>query len=84
MSALKRKADPTTTITLRIPTPIKNEIDRLRPIADARGFDVNTSLVDAVVRCTKQIADELAALPQDTVTASSNGDVSALPALRQN
>ena len=31
----------------------------------------------------KQIADELAALSQDTVTASSNGDVSALAKLKR-
>ena len=59
MSALKRKAERTDTITLRIPTAVETEIDRLRPLADAQGFDVNASLVDAIVRCTKQIAEEL-------------------------
>jgi hypothetical protein len=59
MSALKRKADRTVTITLRIPASIKEELDRLRPIADAQGFDVTLSLVDAIARCAKQIGDEL-------------------------
>ena len=40
MSVLKRKADRTTTITLRIPVSIKNELEQLRPLADANGFDV--------------------------------------------
>lgn len=59
MAALKRKAERTEIITLRIPAAVKAEIDRLRPLANAQGFDVNASLVDAIVRCTKQIAEEL-------------------------
>jgi hypothetical protein len=63
MSALKPKATATTTITLRIPVATKQQIDRLRPIADDKGFDVNLSLIEAIVRCTKQIADELGDTP---------------------
>jgi hypothetical protein len=59
MPVLKRKADRTTTISLRIPVTLKGEIDHLRPLADASGFDVNVSLVDAISRCAKQMAEEL-------------------------
>ena len=73
MSVLKRKADRTTTITLRIPVSIKTEVDQLRPLADANGFDVNASLVDAISRCVKQMTDELKALPKPGNNHSANG-----------
>jgi len=73
MPVLKRKADRTTTITLRIPVSLKGEIDHLRPLADDNGFDVNVSLVDAISRCAKQMADELNGLTKSTDARSVNG-----------
>jgi hypothetical protein len=73
MSVLKRKADRTTTMTLRIPVSIKNELDQLRPLADANGFDVNASLVEALGRCVKQMTDELKAMPRPADIRSANG-----------
>jgi hypothetical protein len=70
---LKRKADRTTTISLRIPVSLKGEIDHLRPLADANGFDVNVSLVDAISRCAKQMAEELSGLPKSADPHNVNG-----------
>jgi hypothetical protein len=73
MSVLKRKADRTTTITLRVPVSIKSELDQLRPLADANGFDVNVSLIDALGKCVKQMADELETMAAPSNTHSANG-----------
>ncbi|HEX4211552.1 MAG TPA: hypothetical protein VHY56_14230 [Candidatus Binataceae bacterium] len=73
MSVLKRKADRTTTITLRIPVSIKDEIDSLRPLADANGFDVHVSLVDALSKCVKQMADELKTMAKPASPHAANG-----------
>jgi hypothetical protein len=59
MGVLKRKAEATATIGLRVPVSLKEEIDRLRQIAEPQGFDITASLVDAIARCAKQIRDEL-------------------------
>ena len=76
MSVLKRKADRTTTITLRVPVSLKGELDQLRPLADANGFDVNVSLVDALGKCVKQMADELKAMAAPSHTHSNGTTVS--------
>jgi len=73
MPVLKRKADRTTTITLRIPVSLKGEIDHLRPLADVNGFDVNVSLVDAISRCAKQMAEELNGLAKSADAHIVNG-----------
>ena len=73
MSVLKRKADRTTTITLRIPVSLKSELDQLRPLADANGFDVHVSLVEALGKCVKQMADELKTMAAPSKTHSTNG-----------
>jgi hypothetical protein len=73
VSVLKRKADRTTTITLRVPISLKGEIDQLRPLADANGFDVNVSLVEALGKCVKQMADELKVMAAPANAHSTNG-----------
>jgi len=61
MSVLKRKAEHTGLLTLRLPASALEMLKRLRPVADERGYDANGSLVDAAVRCIKQMDDELTA-----------------------
>ena len=61
MSILKRKAERTGLLTLRLPESALEMLKRLRPVADERGYDANASLVDAAVRCIKQMDDELTA-----------------------
>jgi hypothetical protein len=59
MSLLKRKPEKTTTISVRVPVSIKQEMDTLRQLSDASGFDLTASLTDAVVKWTKQVREEL-------------------------
>lgn len=66
MALLKRKAEKTTTISVRVPVSTKGQIDAMRPLADGAGYDLTASLSDAVVRWTKQVSDELQG---DTATA---------------
>ena len=61
MSVLKRKTERTGLLTLRLPASALEMLKRLRPVADERGYDANGSLVDAAVRCIKQMDDELTA-----------------------
>ena len=47
MGVLKRKEEPSETITLRVPASVKAEIDRLRERTSEAGFDLNaTSAID--------------------------------------
>jgi hypothetical protein len=50
MALLKRKAEKTTTISVRVPLSAKDQMATLKPIADAAGFDLSNSLSDAVVK----------------------------------
>ena len=59
MGVLKKKGEPTETVTVRVPSRVKVELDRLREETSVAGFDLNVTLSDAVVRVTKQIHEEL-------------------------
>jgi len=59
MGVLRKKGEPTETVTVRVPSRVKAELDRLREETSAAGFDLNATLSDAVVRVTKQIGEEL-------------------------
>ena len=60
MGVLRKKGEPTETVTVRVPSRVKAELDRLREeTGAAAGFDLNATLSDAVVRVTKQICEEL-------------------------
>jgi hypothetical protein len=78
MALLKRKQEKTTTLSLRVPVSVKQDIDTLRTIADQAGFDLVGSLADAVIKWTKQVHEELgiptqtAPLPVDK-SAHANG-----------
>ena len=78
MAILKRKQEKTTTLSLRVPVSVKQDIDALRSIADEAGFDLVGSLADAVIKWVKQVREELgtatrtAPLPVDK-SAHSNG-----------
>jgi hypothetical protein len=74
MALLKRKAEKTTTISVRVPVSTKGQIDALRPLADEAGYDLTASLSDAVVRWTKQVSEELhGASPTVNKPQHSNG-----------
>ncbi len=59
MGILKRKEERSGTVTVRVPASIKAEIDHLREMTGAAGFDLNATLTDAVVKVTRQIRAEL-------------------------
>ena len=59
MGVLKKKGEPTETVTVRVRSRVKVELDRLREETSAAGFDLNATLSDAVVRVTQQIREEL-------------------------
>ena len=66
MGILKRKDERTETVTVRVPSSVKAEIDRLRSETDAAGFDLNATFSEAVMRVTKQIREELNQLSSRT------------------
>jgi hypothetical protein len=59
MALLKRKAEKTTIISVRIPMSVKEQIDTLRKLADTKGFDLTGSLSEVVIKWTRQVSDEL-------------------------
>jgi hypothetical protein len=74
MALLKRKAEKTDIISIRIPLSVKDQIEMLRRLADANGFDLTASLSEAVIKWTKQVAEELQQLtPAPHKPKSLNG-----------
>jgi hypothetical protein len=59
MGILKRKDERSATVTVRVPSSVKAEIDRLRSETEAAGFDLNATFSEAVMRVTRQIREEL-------------------------
>jgi hypothetical protein len=59
MALLKRKAEKTDIISIRIPLSVKDQIEMLRELADTQGFDLTASLSEAVIKWTRQVAEEL-------------------------
>ena len=65
MGVLKRKEEPTETITLRVPASVKAEIDRLRERTSEAGFDLNATICESIIRLTRQMRDEMDALGRE-------------------
>jgi hypothetical protein len=59
MGVLKKKEERSQTITIRIPSSVKAEIDQLRDRAEATGFDLNATMSESLTRLVKQIREEL-------------------------
>jgi hypothetical protein len=70
MALLKRKAEKTIIISVRVPMSIKEQMDTVRKLADDAGYDLTGSLSDAVVKWVKQVREELAA---PAMVTHSNG-----------
>ena len=66
MGVLKRKEEPTETMTLRVPASVKAEIDRLRERTSEAGFDLNATLCESIIRLTRQMRDEMDGLAGET------------------
>ena len=59
MGVLKKKEERTETVTIRIPSSVKAEIDQLRERAEATGFDLNATMSESLTRLVRQIRQEL-------------------------
>jgi hypothetical protein len=66
MGVLKRKEEPTETITLRVPASVKAEIDRLRERSSEAGFDLNATICESIIRLTRRMRDEMDGLDGKT------------------
>jgi hypothetical protein len=66
MGVLKRKEEPTQTITLRVPASVKAEMDRLRERTSEAGFDLNATISETIIRLTRQMRDEMDGLDGKT------------------
>ncbi len=59
MGVLRKKDERTQTITVRIPSSVKAELDQLRQRADVAGFDLNATMSESMTRLAKQVREEL-------------------------
>src|SRR5580698_2860873 len=59
MGVLKKKEERTETVTVRIPSSVKAEIDQLRDRAEATGFDLNATMSESLTRLVRQVREEL-------------------------
>ena len=59
MGVLKKKEERTETVTIRIASSVKAEIDQLRERAEATGFDLNATMSESLTRLVKQVREEL-------------------------
>jgi hypothetical protein len=76
MKILKQKPEPTGTISIRVPTSLKTELDALRTQCNDAGFDLGASLTEALVKMVKQIHTEIAHFKKHVQSrATANGTV---------
>jgi hypothetical protein len=73
MGVLKRKEEPTETISLRVPASVKAEIDQLRERTSEAGFDLNATICESIIRLTRQIRDEMDGLAGETAGRDRSG-----------
>jgi len=59
MGVLKKKEERTETVTIRIPSSVKAEVDQLRDRAEATGFDLNATMSESLTRLVRQVREEL-------------------------
>jgi len=59
MALLKRKQEKTGIASIRLPMSAIQELHTLRKLADDKGYDLNASMADALLKWMKQARDEL-------------------------
>ncbi len=69
MGVLKKKEERTETVTIRIPSSVKAEIDQLRDRAEATGFDLNATMSESLTRLVRQVREELEGSQRPTLEA---------------
>jgi hypothetical protein len=62
MGLLKLKEEKSETIAVRVPASLKAELEDLRKLADAAGFDLTATVIEALTRLTRQVRSELVGL----------------------
>ena len=70
MGVLKKKEERTETVTIRIPSSVKAEIDQLRDRAEATGFDLNATMSESLTRLVKQVREELDGIAAPSATSN--------------
>jgi hypothetical protein len=61
MALLKRKQEKTGIASIRLPMSAIQELQTLRKLADDKGYDLNASMADALLKWMKQAREELGA-----------------------
>ena len=61
MALLKRKQEKTDIASIRLPMSAIQELHTLRQLADDKGYDLNASMADALLKWMKQAREELGA-----------------------
>ena len=74
MGVLRKKDERTETITVRIPSSVKAELDQLRERADVAGFDLNATMSESMTRLAKQVREELDAAATRSTRPTGQGD----------
>jgi hypothetical protein len=59
MALLKRKGERTSVASIRLPISAVQELHALRKLADDKGYDLNASMADALLKWLKQAREEL-------------------------
>ena len=59
MGLLKRKGEKSEAIAVRVPASLKAELEQLRQQANAAGFDLTATVVEALTRLARQVRGEL-------------------------
>jgi hypothetical protein len=59
MGVLKKKDERTETLTLRIPSSLKSQLDEMRQRTEAAGFDLSATISESLGKLVKQIREEL-------------------------
>jgi len=77
MGVLRKKDERTETITVRIPSSVKAELDQLRERADVAGFDLNATMSESMTRLAKQVREELDAAATEPKANRAGGPAHA-------
>ena len=72
MTLVKRKHQPTTTITLRVPLELKGELEALRKLAIKADVDFIASIGELIMMAFKEMRGELEAMTGKGVHANGH------------
>lgn len=82
MRLLKRKEEPTQTVSVWVPASVKAELNELRQRAEAAGFNLTATLTEALERAAKQIRAELESFEARPAGVSRRSQINGLASNR--